>query len=184
MRIHREIVLRVRISGVKKMEFDTLANIIFKELSKIIAEHDGLEVFVVERAKFEGWVKVELTRILKRYFKDIIPEKEGIDIVADDLAIEIKTINTNYSYFPVKNKHKPITKNMEDLLEDIEKLKNTTKYRNKIVFFIVFPMPESAINGLWQQKHLSKIQSNLRRLVSHKFKFKNNVPGIMYLGQI
>ena len=69
---------------VKKMEFGTLANVIFRELGRIIAEHEGLEVFAVERAKFEGWVKVELVRILRKYFKSVVPEKEGIDIIAGE----------------------------------------------------------------------------------------------------
>ena len=168
---------------MKRVEFTTLADIIFRELSKATAEHEGLEVFAIERAKFEGWVKVELVRILRKYSKSIVPEKEGVDIVADEWAIEIKTINTNYTCHLVKKKHRPITENVKGILEDIEKLKNYTKYKNRVVFFIVFPLPESAMNT-WQEKHLSKIQANLRRLLSYRFKFKNNVPGVMYLGYV
>ena len=165
------------------MEFYTSAKIIFRELDRAIAEHEGLEVFAIERAKFEGWVKVELVRILRKYFKGIVPEEEGIDIVADEWAIEIKTINTNYTCPLVKKKHRPITKNVEGILEDIEKLRNNTRYKNKVVFFIVFPLPENAIDT-WQEKHLSKIQGNLRRLLPYRFRFKNNVPGVMYLGLV
>jgi len=168
---------------VKKMEFGTLANVIFRELGRIIAEHEGLEVFAVERAKFEGWVKVELVRILRKYFKSVVPEKEGIDIIAGEWAIEIKTINTSYTCPLVKKKYRPITLNVKGIIKDIEKLRNNTKYKNKVVFFIVFPLPENAMNT-WQGKHLGKIQSNLRRHLSYRFRFKNNVPGVMYLGQV
>ncbi len=160
-----------------------MANVIFRELGRIIAEHGGLEVFAVERAKFEGWVKVELVHILRRYFKSVVPEKEGIDITADGWAIEIKTINTSYTCPLVKKKCRPITLNVKGIIKDIEKLRNSTKYKSKAVFFIVFPLPENAMNTFWK-KHLSEIQSNLRRHLSRRFRFKNSVPGVMYLGQV
>jgi len=83
----------------------------------------------------------------------------------------------------VKRKHRPITKNVEGVLEDIEKLKSNARYKNKAVFFIVFPLPENAMDS-WRQKHLSKIQSRLRNLISYRFRFRNNVLGVMYLGQV
>ena len=165
------------------MQFNTLANKIFRELARCISEHEGLEVFAVERAKFEGWVKVELVRILRRYFERVVPEEEGIDVVAGEWAIEIKTINTNYTCPLVKKKHRPITKNVKEVLEDIKKLKNKTRYKNKVVFFIAFPLPENAMD-IWKDKHLSKIQIRLKRLLSYRFRFKNNEPGIMYLGPV
>ncbi len=61
------------------MQVSVLADVIFKEPSKSISGHEA-----IERAKFEGWAKVELVRILRRYFKRVVPEEEGIDIVADD----------------------------------------------------------------------------------------------------
>jgi len=66
------------------MRVDTLADIIFRELDKSISGHESLEVFSIERAKFEGWVKVELVRILRRHFKRIVPEEGHIDIVSDN----------------------------------------------------------------------------------------------------
>ena len=165
------------------MRVGTLADIIFRELDKSISGHEGLEVFAIERAKFEGWVKVGLVRILRRYFKRIVPEEGHIDIVADDWAIEIKTINTNYTCPSVKKKYRPITKNVEEFLEDIKKLRNNAKYENKVVFFIVFPLPEKSMDT-WQQKHLSKIKREVRNFFSHRFRFKNNIPGIMYIGQV
>ena len=165
------------------MEFNALADIIFKGLARCISEHEGLEVFAVERAKFEGWVKVELVRILRRYFEEVIPEGEGIDVVAGDWAIEIKTVNTNYAHPLVKKKHRPITKNIKRILKDIEKLRKNTKFKNKAILFIVFPLPEDSLDKWWL-KHLSKIRGKLRDLVSHKFTFRNNVPGIIYLGKV
>ena len=165
------------------MQFNTLADIIFRELAECISGHEGLEVFAVERAKFEGWVKVELVRILKSVFNRVVPEEEGIDVVAGEWAIEIKTVNTNYVHPMVKRKHRPITKNVEGVLEDIEKLRKNTRFKNKAALFIVFPLPENAMDT-WQQKHLSKIMNELRNLASRRFRFRNGVPGVMYLGQV
>jgi len=165
------------------VQFNTLANNIFRELARCISEHEGLEVFAVERAKFEGWVKVELVRILRRYFERVVPEEEGIDVVAGEWGIEIKTVNTNYTHPLVKSKQRPITENIRGVLKDIEKLRGNAKFKNKAVLFIVFPLPEDSMDT-WRQKHLSKIQSRLRDLASHEFRFRNGVPGVMYLGQV
>jgi len=164
------------------VEFNELADIIFRELGKVIAGHDGLEVFAIERAKFEGWVKVELIGILRKYFKEVLPEENRIDVVADGWAIEVKTINTNYRHYLVKKKRRPITKNIKGILKDVKKLKNNIEYANKAVLFIVFPLPKNSMNN-WQ-KHLNKIQSNLRNLLSYEFNFKNGIPAVMYLGYV
>ena len=166
---------------MKIKSFENLADVIFRELSKLIATHEGLEIFAVERAKFEGWVKVELVGILKKYFKNVVPEENNIDIIADEWAIELKTVNTNYRHPLVKNKHRPITKNIEGVLKDIKKLKNS-RYRNKAVLFVVFPLPNE--NSKEWKYHLNKIRSNVRKILSHRFTFRNGVPATMYLGYI
>jgi len=124
-----------------------------------------------------------LVPILRNYFKRLVPEEENIDILADDWAIEIKTINTNYTHPLVKYKSVPITENVDSVLNDIDKLKEKTRFKNKAVLFIVFPLPEKSMH-IWQQIHLNKIKSRLREIVSHKFRFRNGVPGIMYIGQV
>jgi len=51
-----------------------------------------------------------------------VPEHERVDVCFDNWGIELKTINTNVRYLGVKNKIRPITKNTEGVVEDIEKL--------------------------------------------------------------
>lgn len=168
--------------------FKELANIIFDGIIPKLEKNDGLAIFARNRSKFEGWLKVELCGILSRYFPTIIPEKEidkdrkdKIDITFDNWAIELKTVNTNYrGYGNVVNKQRPITKNIKGIINDIEKLK-TTNYVHKAVLFIVFPVTPD--KKPWQN-HLEKISKHLKKIEYREFKFKNNVPGIVYFGLI
>ncbi len=161
--------------------FRDLASIIFTELGELIACHKGLEVFAVKRAKFEGWVKVEIIRILKRYFNRVVPEVDSIDVVADDWAIELKTVNTSYRYPGVQAITRSITSNIKGIIKDIEKLKNSN-YPNKIVLFIVFPLPDESLEQ-WEY-HLVKIRSKVREIQSYKTTFRNGIPLRIYLGHV
>lgn len=42
------------------MEFKDMANLIFNEIKPKLENNQGLSIFAKERAKFEGWLKVEL----------------------------------------------------------------------------------------------------------------------------
>ena len=92
------------------MEFLKIKQILFNELKPRLESNKGLAIFAKERAKFEGWLKVELIEILSNYFDDITPENNRIDITFEDWAIELKTVNTNIRYKNVINKQRPITK--------------------------------------------------------------------------
>ena len=46
------------------MTFKKLYQLIFQKLPNLIQQYSGLAVFARERAKFEGWLKVELCNIL------------------------------------------------------------------------------------------------------------------------
>lgn len=160
------------------MTFESLAEIVFNEMKNKIESNPGLSIFSSERAKFEGWVKVELCESLSKYFKSIIPEGNRIDIIADDWAIELKTINTSFRFDNVKIKTRPIQKNVQAVIEDIDKLK-LGNYKNKAVFFIVFP---AFHNHEGWQYHLHKISALLKKLKSMDFNFQNGVQGVMYFG--
>ena len=180
-----------------KITFKKLANIIFKEIILKMENNSGLVIFAKERAKFEGWLKVELCEILSKYFSTVIPEtviskKDRIDVTFDNWAIELKIINTNYKYKNVKSKRRPITKNINGVIKDIEKLKSTnyTNYTNKTVLFVVFPVTHDYEE--WK-KHLKKISEKLDDLkykefkfkIKHKnFRFKSKIPGVIYFGLI
>lgn len=91
------------------MEFLKIKEIVFNELKPKLENNNGLAIFAKERAKFEGWLKVELIEILSNYFNSITPENNWIDITFEEWAIELKTVNTNIRYPNVNNKQRPIT---------------------------------------------------------------------------
>lgn len=163
------------------MEFEELANIIFPALKEKLEDHSGLSVFVRERAKFEGWLKVELCDILVRYSQDIIPERNRVDINFENWGIELKTVNTNIRYEGAINKHRPITKNTQGVIDDILNLSKNILYKDKAVLFIVFPIKDN--NSNWQTQ-LRRITAHLREIKKQEFNFKNNLSGIIYCGLV
>ncbi|MEE9442688.1 MAG: hypothetical protein V3V99_08470 [candidate division Zixibacteria bacterium] len=162
------------------MDFGIINALIANAIIKKIKGNFGLSIFARERAKFEGWLKVEIIDSLGVNFNSVVPEKNRIDVCFEDWAIELKTINTNYGYENVKNKNRPITKNIEGILADIDKLKRI-KTKNKAVVFIVFPC--TADNKKWKN-HLAKIKPDLRDLIETEFCFKNKIPGVLYFGLV
>lgn len=165
------------------MTFDELWKILEQEVPSKISVNKGLNHFVNNRAKFEGWFKVEICNILSEYVNKITPEKDRIDIVFDDWALELKTSNTNYKYENIQNKAKPITKNINSILKDIQDLKNNSLYQKKAVVFIVFPLSLSTCKDLWEQ-HLLKIKEEVCELKEKEFDFNNGSNGILYCGLI
>ena len=162
------------------MEFEDLVNLIFNEIKPKLENNQGLSIFAKERAKFEGWLKVELCDSLSKYFKDAAPERNRIDVTFENWAIELKTINTNIRYKNVKNKHRPITKNTQGVINDIKKIKSND-YTNRAILFIVFPIIHS--NKNWQVQ-LQRISKLLREIKHVDFNFKDEIPGVIYFGLI
>ena len=153
---------------------------VLDQLAIRIGKHAGLAIFAKERAKFEGWLKAELCDVLVLEGREVVPEKGRVDVVSGGWAIELKTLNTNYRYPGVINKTRPITKNVEGVVKDIEQLKNT-KYNNKIVLFVVFPVEHDKVD--WKM-HLEKIEGLCSTMDYKFFKFNNGIPGMIYMGQL
>ncbi|MDO9028171.1 MAG: hypothetical protein Q7U68_04850 [Candidatus Roizmanbacteria bacterium] len=164
------------------MNFQELWDNVSQNIVDVLSTNTGLQFFAKNRAKFEGWMKVELCGVLSKYTSDIIPEKNRIDIVVENWAIELKTINTNYRCENVENKIRPITKNIQSVIDDINQLKNNSEYTNKAVAFIVFPLPQNNTDK-WIQ-HIDKIKNELDAIKEIDFKFANNIRGRFYLGLI
>ena len=162
------------------MEFEDLSRVVFDELKPKLEHHKGLSIFARERAKFEGWLKVELCDSLTKHFDDVTPEKERIDITSGNWAIELKTINTNIRFKNVRDKSRPITKNTQGVIDDIEKLR-ASKYPNKAVLFAVFPIWHS--NENWQRQ-FRRINERLSDIKFIEFSFQGKIPGALYLGLV
>lgn len=165
---------------MEPINLDQFIQLILPALKQRLEGHEGLPVFAQQRAKFEGWLKVELCGILLKHFPDTLPEKARTDLTAGAWAIELKTFSTNYRHKGVVNKFRPITDNVAGVLKDIEKLRKIS-VKNKLVIFIVFPLNES--NEIWLT-HLNKIKVRLKEIRSYPFCFANNVPGVIYFGLV
>ncbi len=164
------------------MKYNELSKIILQELKTKLENHKGLSVFAKHRAKFEGWLKVEVCEILTKYFNNVIPEDRRIDITFDDWAIELKTLNTNIRYKNVINKQRPITENTKGVIKDIKQLRKKD-FTNKAVLFITFPIERE--NANWQIQ-LKRITSELSEDIKFcQFNFDNNIAtGVIYFGLV
>lgn len=109
---------------------------------------DLLKIPIRQKAKFEGWLKFELAHYLekigmesvevesKTYFK-----RDRTDITffsnGSFYSIELKTPNTNWRITGVQPRTRPITKNIQSVIEDAMKLNST----QGVVAFVLFPIP-------------------------------------------
>lgn len=162
------------------MSLDQFIQLILPKLKQRLENHEGLPVFAQQRAKFEGWLKVELCGILLKHFPDTLPEKGRTDLTAGGWAIELKTFSTNYRHKGVTNKIRPITDNITGVCKDIEKLKKVS-IQNKIVIFVVFPLEES--NKGWLTL-LNRIKGMLKEIRGYSFSFSGDIPSIIYFGLV
>jgi len=145
-----------------------------------IQNSHGLTKFAHRRAKFEGWLKVEIIDILAKKGKNALPEIGRIDVSFDTVGIELKTVNTNIRYPNVINTTRPITKNIDGVNEDIDNLINT-EFADKFIIFVAFPITHD--NQNWKY-HLGRITENLENYLHRQFNFSGNIPGVIYCGKI
>lgn len=162
------------------MKAEELKEATVNDLIKKINNNIGLNQFAIERSKFEGWLKVELIDSLMKNQIIAKPEVSRVDVSFENTAIELKTINTNYRFDNVKNKTRPITKNIDGILKDITDLKKN-EVENRFVVFIVFPVDFSKPEWLF---HLKKVEDKLLELTFKEFEFNNGIPAIIYYGKI
>ncbi|SNT19401.1 hypothetical protein SAMN05446037_105020 [Anaerovirgula multivorans] len=107
-----------------------------------------IDIASKQRAKYEGWLKFELVEwLLNSGVEDIVLEAPYGEYRSDigfrfnnkQYYLELKTCNTNYRIKGAENKHKPITKNINSIIADVEKLR---KFESSgIVCFTLFPLP-------------------------------------------
>lgn len=173
-----------------------MAKKLFSLIHSCLKENrNKLHLAVRQRAKFEDWLKIELfysiwqkllhgnqdseIEIERPYPKnkqlrcDIFfatPQKRHV-------YLELKIINTSYdcdSYL-IPKKAKPITKNVQSVIEASERLRKfTNKKDEKIVAFVVYPLCREKL-GNWQ-KHESKIneQGFLKKIRHQDLKLFSN----------
>lgn len=124
-----------------------------------------------QRAKFEGWIKFELASalILDPRFDQIILEDGYSSSGRADLSfifqgvkwyVELKTANTNWRADGLQNRTRPITKNINGIVDDILVLRQKSPPDRGLAIFCIFPVPLR----LWEQTreqlayHLGRIE--------------------------
>jgi len=183
-------------------QFRKTLETILDDLKCKLENSKAIDVFVRKRAKFEGWLKVEIVNILCNMYpkkcspKKIIPEWPAdyigvidnkkknyriIDIKFDDSVLELKTINTSYGQEGIENKTKPITQNVKELEKDIDKLRKLHKkdIKNKAILFVVFPLSENNIKD-FETEHLSKLSVEKQDIMYRQFKTINGFTNRIY----
>jgi len=113
---------------------------------------DKLWLAVKWRAKFEGWLKIELAEALRQrsfeprleipyWQKERNSKKADISLVIPGRTFHLllKTANTNWRMKQVENIGRPITLNYEAILDDINSLKTLLTDSQGIVLAVLFP---------------------------------------------
>ncbi len=79
-------------------------------------------------------------------------ERNDLTFFYNDLyyAVELKTPNTNWKINGINSKGRPITKNINSIVEDTKKLNSTSG----IVAFVLFPIP---VNDNRWEKYIQRI---------------------------
>lgn len=107
-----------------------------------------LRIPIRQKAKFEGWLKFELAHYLEQNGMQNVEvetkafyRRDRTDITffnnGEPYSIELKTPNTNWKIGGVSNNGRPITKNIQSVIDDAKKLNS----KNGIVAFVLFPVP-------------------------------------------
>lgn len=115
----------------------------------ILSRSDLLLIPVKQRAKFEGWLKFELACcIAKNGGENVLVETSydlnkrsdiSFEIGGTKYFVELKTPNANWRVEGVANKGRPITKNIQSIIDDTFKLRTCPGIG--IISFVLFPIP-------------------------------------------
>lgn len=116
-----------------------------------------------------------------------MPEQGRIDVSFGKVAIELKTVDTNYRDGIADIKGKTITKNISSIIADIAKHRKN-EFPHKFLIFVVFPLTE--VHDKWK-KHLARVENELGDVcTSHPFTFtkisegSQSVSGVLYYGKV
>lgn len=147
-------------------------SLIENELNNILRSRlDIVMLACIQRAKFEGWLKFELAIAIKKLpgVSDLVLEDGYPSNGRSDFSfkydnekyfVEMKTANTNWRDKEIESIHRPITKNIEGIIEDIQILTSKCPPAHGLAVFTIFPIPERIINDSFGglRYHLGRIE--------------------------
>ena len=129
----------------------------------LTSRQDLVFIAIKQRAKFEGWLKFELANELRKLYPDTCVEKcmsgKLVDVFSNNSYIELKTPNTSYRHDGCENRTRPITNNINSIIDDISALKEIGD--NGYIAFVMFPID----NNDKYQSHIKKIDENVKKSV-------------------
>lgn len=123
-----------------------------------------------QRAKFEGWLKFELASALAHHsdFTNIILEdgypkggRSDLSFISQGAKwyVEMKTANTNWRAEGLENVTRPVTRNIDGIIDDILVLHQKCPPNKGMAVFLLFPVPVI----LWN-KEPDKLTYHLKRI--------------------
>jgi len=147
------------------------SEVIQSSLSEILSTRKDVTLMACQqRAKFEGWLKFELASALARQqgFRQVILEDGYADGGRSDISycfegvkwqVEMKTANTNWREEGLEALTRPVTRNMDGIIEDVLVLRRKSAPARGIAVFCIFPVPER----LWKNTR-EQLNFHLRRI--------------------
>lgn len=140
-------------------------------IAEILEQHKPLLAIALrQRAKFEGWLKFELAAIAEKCGGQSV-EVESASNESNssrgrsDLTflfngtryeVELKTANSNWRMPGIRNKTRPITKNVAGIVTDARKLCRCLG--RGVIAFVLFPIPPG--DNRWTE-YLDRIATEL-----------------------
>lgn len=114
----------------------------------LAARKEMLRIPIRQKAKFEGWLKFELASYLETIGMQSVEvetkafyrrDRTDVTFFCDQkpYSVELKTPNTNWKVGGCVDRGRPITKNIQSVVDDALKLNSD----NGIVAFVLFPIP-------------------------------------------
>lgn len=115
-------------------------------VSILKANMDLVEIALIQRAKFEGWLKFELVNRLRKMYDDsrvefAVDDVGFVDIMSNNCLIELKTPNTSYIVAGCEKHTRPVTMNINSIIHDIGKLRKQSQMSGYIAF-VLFPLDD------------------------------------------
>ena len=160
-----------------------------------------LDIPLKQRAKFEGWLKVELGAALRmrglqvrleHHYHDPSGKAYHADLAltagktVEEHLVMLKTVNTSFRFDTIEQHTRPITKNINGVIEDIDKLMSLPDTAIGYVLFVVFPVSSDRYSRREQLKqHLDRIASQPVEFLAEEFVPRHPAWGInWYLAKV
>lgn len=183
---------------------------------------DLLEIAFKQRAKFEEWLKFEIARAFSQLYPNtkveypiakvyadlfadkVLPElyrnteverliqRGHVDLFADNCLIELKTPNTSYTCEGIDSKTRPITKNVNDIIYDINKLGELRKISEDpcydlFIAFVMFPIDKNTKSKYIE--HINRIENHIQAQGLQIIKDERpvtikSIPALVYVAKV